>query len=128
MKKLFDSDCQVLSWLTLWPNHESIEYILMSKDNVIIGSCSIERGKNDGGEYFRLLSFYIQPSYRNLSYGYHLLENVVDDFKYADIHLLVDLENEKAIKLYDRFNFIDCDDCINPNGQKWMVRKLTQKV
>ena len=65
----------------------------------IIGFGAIFKNK----EKCHLMTFFIDPSFQNLSYGYDFLKYICKFYKKVTLHVRV--SNEKALKLYQKCNF-----------------------
>ncbi|MFA5071720.1 MAG: GNAT family N-acetyltransferase [Candidatus Pacearchaeota archaeon] len=82
--------------------------IFFAEDKKLIGYIIGETEKNIWGEKGYINYFFVKQEFRKKGVGSDLLKNFISELKKRKItrcNLHVDLENKKAIKLYERFNF-----------------------
>jgi ribosomal protein S18 acetylase RimI-like enzyme len=72
--------------------------------NELLGTCNLFQ--YDDGEY-KIEGLYIKPDFRNKGKGKYFLNKIIDDIpNNCIIHLMVEQNNEHAIMLYEKLDFV----------------------
>ncbi|MDY6820428.1 MAG: GNAT family N-acetyltransferase [Deferribacterota bacterium] len=91
-------------------NSENSFIVVIELDKKIIGMCSLQTliSTIEGGNICYIEDVYIEKDYRTFGYGIKLMEfveNFCKKLNYKRIQLLCKIDNNRAVKFYERLGF-----------------------
>ncbi len=94
---------EFISFLYFYSRYESMIdiYVYVESDKIVgFAVCKRENG-NCTISYLA-----VKKEYRNKKIGFQLMEHIIDSYQTGNFYLFVSVNNENAIKLYLKFNFV----------------------
>ena len=131
--KKYTSSSFIYRVLNLAGLHSNYFMVLVDSKGLVVGSIVLRKKltlKKLSNDWF-IYGVAIKNSYRGLGYGSALLSQTIDwceNKNVTKIFLWVDFENTQAMKLYNKYGFIECNSSVqNIFGLKKPNKKLLIK-